>query len=688
MINKRCRIGKKTQAARRLAGLLMTGTLTVSLAMTGTVSVAGATWQENCDYIFTYLTQRLKYNQAAACGILANIRCESTFNPHAWNAGGGSYGLCQWTGGRYSRLRNWCGSNGYDYTTIDGQLAYLEYELENFYPRVEEYLRSVENTSAGAYNAGQYYCYHFEAPASRGSVSVYRGNLASGTYWSSYRPAEWYQDVDNGPWRYILPDGTNQTEWLTIAKETFYLDEDGRRVSGWRSIDGDRYYFDDDGVMVTGWQKMDGRSYYFEEDGSLVTGMVHDGDDWYLLDNTGSIKAASDLQAFAPVWIASAQEREKAAAVEMAKEEAAPETTVASAVQELSSPGEAALNTTLSAEQETRHDSKDVPTVPAASDGQELAFSEERQETLSSIDFLKDAAARAARSPSETEDSGTQLADEEQKSAQDTPDIFASARQASAQEDLFASVFEMSIPEAAQDAAGSKENPQEEQASLKSGGTVGIKQAAAESGQSAQGEQAEAELEQSGQEKQTAAGFGLPEKEEQSVAKGQKPAQITQSSGSVNAPAEVENIMEEEEVSSAAKAVQAAPLTQYEEPEDAMDLQSELPAGVADLHTASLLNHENPGSMENSAASEEEPEDVSDEESEIEQENVSEDRESLPGPGSEEYINDEESKDSSSDIILEDFFEDYPGEPGPADAEYNEDFRTEESETTDEELIA
>lgn len=322
MKNSKCRIGRKAQAARRIAGLLVSGTLAGTLAAggAGAVTATAATWSENADYIFEYLTQELGYTEAAACGIMANIRCESTFNPHAWNAGGGSYGLCQWTGGRYGRLQSWCRSNGYDYTTIDGQLAYLEYELNNHYPGVEAYLRSVENTQDGAYDAGQYYCYHFEAPASRGSVSVYRGGLASGTFWDSYRPAEWYQ-VD-GVWHYILRDGSYQTDWLTIDDETFFFDNDGNRISGWRSVDGERYYFDEDGVMATGWKKIDGRSYYFGEDGSLITGVLRDGEDWYLLDDYGNVQASAAMKEFAPVWIASAAEESAQEETSLASAEA------------------------------------------------------------------------------------------------------------------------------------------------------------------------------------------------------------------------------------------------------------------------------------------------------------------------------------------------------------------------------
>ena len=304
MFNLKCKSGKNTKAARRAAAMLMTGTMTAALTISGLnpapVNVSAASWQENADYIFDYLTQRLKYSEAAACGIMANIRCESTFNPHAWNAGGGSYGLCQWTGGRYSRLRNWCGSNGYDYTTVDGQMAYLQYELQNNYTGVENYIRSVENTADGAYLAGQYYCYHFEAPASRGSVSVYRGNLASGVFWESYRPAEWYQK--DGLWHFILRDGSYKTGWLEIEGDTFYLDDDGNRIYGWKNIEGSRYFFDDDGLMVSGWKKIDGRSYYFDEDGSLVTGVIHNNDDWYLVDKDGDLKSSPAAEEYAIAW--------------------------------------------------------------------------------------------------------------------------------------------------------------------------------------------------------------------------------------------------------------------------------------------------------------------------------------------------------------------------------------------------
>lgn len=140
----------------------------------------------NEEKIYCYLIYEMDLTPAAACGILANVKCESGFRPTAWNSSGGSYGICQWTGGRYTNLQNWCTDSGYDYATLEGQCRFLKYELENKYAGVHSYMRGVENTAQGAYDAGYYWCYYFEVPANRGSVSVKRGNMAKDDYFPKY----------------------------------------------------------------------------------------------------------------------------------------------------------------------------------------------------------------------------------------------------------------------------------------------------------------------------------------------------------------------------------------------------------------------------------------------------------------------------------------------------------------------
>ncbi len=136
--------------------------------------------------IFAYLTETMGLNTAAACGIIANIYCESGFNPNALGDRGTSYGICQWHKGRYHNLKNYCRRNGYDYKTLEGQLHFLEYELNNSYEATLSLLRSLENDAESAYYAGYSWCYHFERPKNYPSVSVTRGNLARDKYWVAY----------------------------------------------------------------------------------------------------------------------------------------------------------------------------------------------------------------------------------------------------------------------------------------------------------------------------------------------------------------------------------------------------------------------------------------------------------------------------------------------------------------------
>ena len=127
---------------------------------------------EGYNFIYSYLTGTYGYNKAAACGILANIRFESNFNP---DVGDYYYGLCQWGGSRRDNLYTYCANNGLDAASIEGQLSFMEYELSNYYGSVKSYLLNIDNTSEGAFNAGDYFCKVYEGAASAAG----RGELAS-----------------------------------------------------------------------------------------------------------------------------------------------------------------------------------------------------------------------------------------------------------------------------------------------------------------------------------------------------------------------------------------------------------------------------------------------------------------------------------------------------------------------------
>ncbi len=131
--------------------------------------------------IFNFLINDMKLNRAAAMGVMANIYYESGYRPVIDGDGGTSYGICQWHAGRKTNLINWCNENGLDYNTLEGQLKFLQYELPTRYPSVDSYIRQVENTADGAYDAAYYFCFNFEAPANRTAQSTKRGNYARDT---------------------------------------------------------------------------------------------------------------------------------------------------------------------------------------------------------------------------------------------------------------------------------------------------------------------------------------------------------------------------------------------------------------------------------------------------------------------------------------------------------------------------
>ena len=82
---------------------------------------------------FNILTSTLGLSPAAACGIMGNIKAETDFRSDIVGMGG-SYGICQWLGLRLSALHSFCRSNGYDASTLRGQLYYMKHELDTIFP--------------------------------------------------------------------------------------------------------------------------------------------------------------------------------------------------------------------------------------------------------------------------------------------------------------------------------------------------------------------------------------------------------------------------------------------------------------------------------------------------------------------------------------------------------------------------
>ena len=135
--------------------------------------------------VYYFCVNELGYSQAAACGVMANIYKESSFRLSA--RADGSYGLCQWLGDRRSELTSWCINNSYDYTTLTGQLRYMQHELAALkYLPLDFYLMDLGNTADDAYNAAREWCFKFEQPGDIANTARDRGVMARDSFWPVY----------------------------------------------------------------------------------------------------------------------------------------------------------------------------------------------------------------------------------------------------------------------------------------------------------------------------------------------------------------------------------------------------------------------------------------------------------------------------------------------------------------------
>lgn len=240
-------------------------------------------------------------NTAAACGVMANIDKESTFKPTATSRGG-SYGLCQWTGSRKTDLFNYCSRNGLDSSSIEGQIAFLMYELQTGYRNVYATLLSASNNADGAYNAAYRFCYDFERPANKSGRSSERANLARNTYWPAYKSFVILNGIVKGPdgkWA-LYDDGNVRTDYTGIAENSlgWWRIENGyvnfnaygvyKNEYGWWRVEGGKVTFEADGIYKNeyGWWKTTDSKVTFKETGIFSNKYGK----WYVKDSKVDFK--------------------------------------------------------------------------------------------------------------------------------------------------------------------------------------------------------------------------------------------------------------------------------------------------------------------------------------------------------------------------------------------------------------
>lgn len=125
-------------------------------------------YNKNQEVIFRHFIEQ-GFSQASAAAIAVNLYEESECSPTAWcidTNGLKSYGICQWNGVRNMRLHGWCHVNGYDANTLDGQLAFLDWELQTYYYRVYQEMYNLPNMTECSYYAAYIWASKFEVCSS------------------------------------------------------------------------------------------------------------------------------------------------------------------------------------------------------------------------------------------------------------------------------------------------------------------------------------------------------------------------------------------------------------------------------------------------------------------------------------------------------------------------------------------
>lgn len=167
---------------------ILTAALAIIMILT-VVPFSASAATNDAKEIYVYLVNDMRLTPAAACGVLANIEHESSFNHDLWGDNGTSYGICQWHNERLTNMKNYCTKNKLDWKTLYGQLSFLKYELstnKSDTGYILDKLKNTQNTAAGAYQAGYDWCYYFERPANKADKAEKRGTKAMDTYWPKY----------------------------------------------------------------------------------------------------------------------------------------------------------------------------------------------------------------------------------------------------------------------------------------------------------------------------------------------------------------------------------------------------------------------------------------------------------------------------------------------------------------------
>ncbi len=157
-------------------------------------------YEDNVKLINDLLVNTYHYSPSGAKAIMTNMIYESNqLDPKSYNPNSGAGGICQWTGDRVNNLVNYCNNNGLSPTSIEGQVAFMDHELQtiyNGYAGVNLYDDLQKCTDADLERCTVNFCAAYEAPDPGGN---------------------WQANEEIGRSRYY---GANQNNYFSVLDST------------------------------------------------------------------------------------------------------------------------------------------------------------------------------------------------------------------------------------------------------------------------------------------------------------------------------------------------------------------------------------------------------------------------------------------------------------------------------------
>ena len=96
-----------------------------------------------------------------SAGIIGNLQVESNFDPNAVGDNGTSYGIAQWHKSRFNDLKQWSKKNGLKWNSLNAQLQFLWWELNNSETTAFSKLKMTNDPK----NAAVIFAKYFERPS-------------------------------------------------------------------------------------------------------------------------------------------------------------------------------------------------------------------------------------------------------------------------------------------------------------------------------------------------------------------------------------------------------------------------------------------------------------------------------------------------------------------------------------------